>query len=32
MGLFDNLESEAEAIAGKVGIPADQVKALSATL
>jgi len=29
MGLFDNLESQADAIAAKVGISADQVKAIS---
>jgi hypothetical protein len=32
MGLFDNLESQAEAIAGKAGISPDQVKAISSTL
>jgi len=29
MGLFDNIESQADAIAAKVGISADQVKAIS---
>jgi hypothetical protein len=29
MGLFDNLESQADAIAAKVGISAEQVKAIS---
>jgi len=29
MGLFDNLESQADAIAAKVGISADQVRAIS---
>lgn len=32
MGLFDNLESQAEAIAGKAGISPDQVKAIGDTL
>jgi hypothetical protein len=32
MGLFDNLESQADAIAAKVGISADQVKAVSNTV
>jgi len=31
MGLFDNIESNLEAIAGKVGIPADQVKVIANT-
>jgi len=31
MGLFDNIESSLEAIADKVGIPADQVKAIANT-
>ena len=32
MGLFDNLESQADAIAVKVGISADQVRAISNTV
>jgi hypothetical protein len=32
MGLFDNLESQAEAIGAKVGISTDQVKAISNTV
>lgn len=32
MGLFDDLESKCEEMAGRYGIPADQVRALSATL
>lgn len=32
MGLFDELESRCEEIAGKYGIPADQVRNVSATL
>ncbi len=32
MGLFDVLESQAEEIASKAGIPPDQVKEISATL
>jgi len=32
MGLFDNLESQADAIAAKVGISADQVRAISNTV
>jgi hypothetical protein len=31
MGLFDNIESNLEAIAGKVGISADQVKVIANT-
>ncbi len=31
MGLFDNIEGNLEAIAGKVGIPADQVRAIANT-
>jgi hypothetical protein len=32
MGLFDNIESSLETIAGQVGIPADQVRAITNTL
>jgi len=32
MGLFDMMESKCEEIAGRYGIPAEQVRALSATL
>ena len=32
MGLFDMMESKCEEMAGRYGIPADQVRALSATL
>ena len=32
MGLFDDLESKCEEMAGRYGIPADQVRAVSATL
>lgn len=31
MGLFDNIENSLESIAGKVGIPADQVKSIANT-
>jgi hypothetical protein len=31
MALFDNIEANLDAIAGKVGIPADQVKAIANT-
>lgn len=31
MGLFDNIEANLEAIAGKVGIPAEQVQAITNT-
>jgi hypothetical protein len=32
VGLFDMMESKCEEMAGRYGIPADQVRALSATL
>jgi hypothetical protein len=32
MGFFDNLEGQAEAIAGKAGISPDQVQSISATI
>ena len=32
MGLFDTLESQAEAIAGKAGVTPDQVKAIGDTI
>jgi len=31
MGLFDNIEANLEAIAGKAGIPADQVREIANT-